>query len=191
MNEWSHFGRAARQAWRDAWESRSSDRIRGMFGRGDLKYLILDTLKDQPRHGYDVIRELEQRSAGLYTPSAGAVYPMLQLLEDMGAVTSEQRDGRKIYTMTDEGRRMLQERRDVVDDIAARVRDWMRREGGSELQQAMREMGELMALLGKESGCLVSSPEKLRAVREVIARAREELQAVLRDSTAPADHRSV
>ncbi|HLG69510.1 MAG TPA: PadR family transcriptional regulator [Chloroflexota bacterium] len=152
-----------------------------VFGKGDLKYLILDTLRDQPRHGYDIIRELEHRSGGLYTPSAGAVYPTLQMLEDMGAVTQEQQEGRKVYTITDEGRRILDDRRDVLDEIAGRVRDWVRREGGSELGQAMRELGELMALLGREGGRAFGDAEKLRRVREVIARTREELSSILRD----------
>jgi DNA-binding PadR family transcriptional regulator len=169
--------------WRRAWRDQLRvDHLRErMFGKGDLKYLILDLLRDQPRHGYDIIRELETRCGGLYTPSAGAVYPTLQLLEDMGAVTSTQQDGRKIYTITDEGRRILEERRDVIDEITGRVREWIRREGHSEVGQAMREMGELMALLGREGSRALGNPEKLRRVREVIARTREELRAILRD----------
>jgi DNA-binding PadR family transcriptional regulator len=173
------WDREYRRAWRGQWQpGRVRDRI---FGKGDLKYLILDLLKDQPRHGYDIIRELEHRSGGFYTPSAGAVYPTLQMLEDMGAVTAEQQEGRKIYTITDQGRHILDERRDVIDEIADRVRGWMGRQGGPELQQTMREMGELMALLGREAPSAVRDPEKLRRVREVIARTRDELRAILRD----------
>jgi DNA-binding PadR family transcriptional regulator len=177
---WDHgrWERHWRHAWKDQWKG---DRLRErVFGKGDLKYLILDLLRDQPRHGYDIIRELEHRSGGMYTPSAGAIYPTLQMLEDMGAVTSEQHDGRKVYTITDEGRRVLEERRDVLDEIASRVRDWVGREGRSEVGQAMREMGELMALLGREGGRALGDPEKLRRVREAIARTREELSAILR-----------
>lgn len=177
---WEHHWR---RAWKDQWRDQfRADRLRErVFGKGDLKYLILDTLRDQPRHGYDIIRELEHRSGGFYTPSAGAVYPTLQMLEDMGAVTSEQQDGRKVYTITDEGRRILEDRRDVIDDIAGRVREWVHREGGSELGPAMRELGELMALLGREGSRAFGDPEKLRRVREVIARTREELRSILRD----------
>ncbi|HEY8692841.1 MAG TPA: PadR family transcriptional regulator [Chloroflexota bacterium] len=171
--------------WKDQWKNQfKSERLRErMFGKGDLKYLILDLLKDQPRHGYDIIRELEHRSGGLYTPSAGAIYPTLQLLEDMGAVTSEQKDGRKTYTITDDGRRILEERRDVIDDIASRVRDWVGSENRSELGQAMRELGELIALLGREGGRALGDPDKLRRVRETIGRTREELRGILRNET--------
>src|SRR6478672_6306983 len=112
--DWGHWGRK----WGRAWERRER-----VFGRGDLKYVILDLLQEQPRHGYDVIRELENRFGGFYTPSAGAVYPVLQLLGDMGAVTASEQDGRKVYTITDEGRRILSERQDTVDAIAGRMRD--------------------------------------------------------------------
>jgi hypothetical protein len=74
-----------------------------MFERGDLKYVILDLLEDGPSHGYAVIRNLEERSRGFYSPSPGTVYPTLQLLEDMGHVTSTQQDGKKIYAITTSG----------------------------------------------------------------------------------------
>jgi DNA-binding PadR family transcriptional regulator len=176
-----------RRGWEGDWRRGLKDQFRGdrlrerVFGKGDLKYLILDLLRDQPRHGYDIIRELEHRSGGLYSPSPGAVYPTLQMLEDMGTVTSQQSDGRKTYTITDEGRRVLEERRDVIDDITARVRDWVGGEGQAEMGQTMREVGELMALLGREGPRAFRDPEKLRRVREVIRRTREELRSILRN----------
>src|SRR6266581_6856385 len=106
--DWEKGFRRWGREWGRAWERRER-----VFGRGDLKYVILDLLKDQPRHGYDIIRELEGRFHGFYTPSAGAVYPVLQLLEDMGAVTVVEQEGRKVYTITDEGRRILTERQDT------------------------------------------------------------------------------
>jgi len=93
------------------------------FGRGDLKYVILDLLKEQPRHGYDVIRALEERFQGFYSPSPGSVYPTLQLLEDRGLVTSSEAEGKRVYTITDDGRSFLQERAGEVDDIHAVVED--------------------------------------------------------------------
>src|SRR5919202_1373987 len=80
-----------------------------LFGRGDLKYVILDLLKDQPRHGYEVIRALEERFRGFYSPSPGSVYPTLQLLADQGYLTSTERDGKRVYAITDEGRKFLEE----------------------------------------------------------------------------------
>jgi DNA-binding PadR family transcriptional regulator len=83
-----------------------------MFGRGDLKYALLDLLQERPKHGYEMIKELESRAGGFYTPSAGAIYPTLQLLEDRGWVTAETAEGKKVYAITDAGRQALKERRD-------------------------------------------------------------------------------
>jgi len=69
---------------------------RQMFERGDLKYVILDQLKDKPAHGYELIKALEERFGGFYAPSPGAIYPTLQMLEAMGYVSSVQEVGRKI-----------------------------------------------------------------------------------------------
>jgi DNA-binding PadR family transcriptional regulator len=81
-----------------------------MYGRGDLKFVLLDLLQEKPKHGYEMIKELEGRAGGFYTPSAGAVYPTLQLLEDRGWVTSATDEGKKVYTITDAGRAALAER---------------------------------------------------------------------------------
>ena len=72
------------------------DRLHGrLFEKGDLKYVILQLLSERSAHGYEVIRALEERFGGMYTPSAGAVYPTLQMLEDMEYVSSTQQDGKK------------------------------------------------------------------------------------------------
>src|SRR5229473_6224987 len=91
------FERHWRRAWRDQWKGEHlRERI---FGKGDLKYVILDLLKDQPRHGYDIIRALEERMRRRYRPSPGSVYPTLQMLEDLGYVTSSQQEGKKVYSI--------------------------------------------------------------------------------------------
>ncbi len=172
--------------WRD-WGQRWQQRGR-IFERGDLKYVILDLIKDQPRHGYDIIRELEGRFGGFYTPSAGAVYPVLQMLEDMGAVTSSEQDGRKVYTITDEGRRILAERSDTVDAIHDRVRDWFHSQSGAEVREVMREVAELGATLawigGREGRRLWNDPIRLRRIRDLLARTRDELRDILREESS-------
>lgn len=80
-----------------------------MFGRGDLKYALLGLLQEHPKHGYEMIKDLEDRSGGFYSPSAGAIYPTLQLLEDRGWVSVEVIEGKKVYTISDEGRKALAE----------------------------------------------------------------------------------
>jgi DNA-binding PadR family transcriptional regulator len=80
-----------------------------MFGRGDLKYALLGLLVEHPKHGYEMIKDLENRSGGFYSPSAGAIYPTLQLLEDRGWVSVEVVEGKKVYTITDSGRQALED----------------------------------------------------------------------------------
>lgn len=80
-----------------------------MFGRGDLKYALLGLLEEHPKHGYEMIKDLEDRSGGFYSPSAGAIYPTLQLLEDRSWVSAEMVEGKKVYTITDSGRTALSE----------------------------------------------------------------------------------
>jgi DNA-binding PadR family transcriptional regulator len=83
--------------------------------RGNVRFAILAVLNDRPMHGYDVIRELESRTRGRWRPSAGSVYPTLQLLEDEGLVTGTETDGRRTYTLTDAGRAVADEHR-IPDD---------------------------------------------------------------------------
>jgi DNA-binding PadR family transcriptional regulator len=77
--------------------------------RGNVRFAILSALQAQPMHGYQVIQELETRTQGRWRPSAGSVYPTLQLLEDEGLLTSEDVDGRRTYSLTDAGRQAAEE----------------------------------------------------------------------------------
>src|SRR5688500_13698077 len=101
----------------DLWASRGYSRGRSgrMVEQGDLKLVILRLLEEQPRHGYEIIKELETRSAGTYSPSPGTVYPTLTMLEDMGyARAVPEEGGKKIYEITDDGRRHLAENSSTV-----------------------------------------------------------------------------
>ena len=104
--------------------------MRRVFGHGGLRLFILMLLDESPRHGYDLIRMIEDRFMGMYTPSAGTVYPRLQSLEDEGLIEHEELDGRKIYRLTDAGRRELDERRSELDDLQARAAETARRVAG-------------------------------------------------------------
>jgi DNA-binding PadR family transcriptional regulator len=98
-----------------------------VFGHGRLRLYLLKLLDESPRHGYDVIRALEDRFLGLYAPSAGTVYPRLARLESEGLVTSADEDGRKVYRITEAGRAELAARQaelaDIESDITISVRD--------------------------------------------------------------------
>ncbi len=89
---------------------RSHGRGRHRVRRGDVRSAILALLDDRPMHGYEMIQELEERTGGRWTPSAGSIYPTLQLLEDEGLVTAEEVEGRKVYSLTESGQKAVPER---------------------------------------------------------------------------------
>jgi DNA-binding PadR family transcriptional regulator len=91
------------------------------FGSEDLQLMLLDLLAEAPRHGYELIKALEQRSGGVYTPSPGMVYPALTYLEELGQATVEAEGNRKRYSLSDQGRAYLEENRERLDLIKARM----------------------------------------------------------------------
>jgi DNA-binding PadR family transcriptional regulator len=125
-----------------------------VFSHGRLRLYLLKLLEESPRHGYDVIRLLEDRFMGLYAPSPGTIYPRLQRLEAEGLVTRSPEGGRKVYQITDAGREELARRHDELDELeseiagsvhglARELRDEVRgtvRDLKQELRQAAREV---------------------------------------------------
>ena len=157
-----------------------------MFERGDLKYVILDLLRDQPRHGYDIIRALEERFRGMYSPSPGSVYPTLQLLEDQGYVTSSQQDGKRVYAITDEGRRFLEERAETLEGIHARTSAGWGGDAHAELGALAGELGELARSLFRQSTHrALQDPERVRRLRAAVARARADIESILAGDPTP------
>jgi DNA-binding PadR family transcriptional regulator len=91
------------------------------FDQGDLRLVILALLAEQPRHGYEIIKEIEDRLGGAYAPSPGVVYPTLTLLEELGFATLTSEGPKKLYTVTPEGQAHLEHNRATVDGIFARI----------------------------------------------------------------------
>ena len=116
-----------------------------MFEGGELRLVLLKLIADQPRHGYDLIRAIEELTGGEYAPSPGVIYPTLTLLQDMGLIEEAAGDGpRKNFGVTDEGRQHLEERAEEVDALFARLEDLkpsQHAEGASPLWRAMRNLG--------------------------------------------------
>jgi DNA-binding PadR family transcriptional regulator len=125
-----------------------------VFSHGMLRLYLLKLLDESPRHGYDVIRLLEDRFMGLYAPSPGTIYPRLARLEAEGLVTQSQEGGRKVYQITEAGREELRRRQDELDHLeteirssvhhlAGEIREEVRgtvRDRREELKQAAREI---------------------------------------------------
>ena len=95
---------------------------RRMFDGGELKLVLLKLIADTPRHGYDLIREIEAMTGGAYAPSPGVVYPTLTMLTDMGLIEEQAAEGsRKAFAVTDEGKAHLDENSDEVDALFERL----------------------------------------------------------------------
>lgn len=130
------------------WAGRGRRRRRGKwFEAGELKYVILRLLKDKPKHGYEIMKDLEDRCQGLYQPSPGAVYPTLQWLEDEGLVRSSDIDGKKVYQITAEGERFLEEHKDTVDEILDRVKETLERIMGGANPDVHKALGHLVGVV--------------------------------------------
>jgi DNA-binding PadR family transcriptional regulator len=162
-------------------------RGRRRFDQGDLKYVILGLLAEKPRHGYDVIKDLEEKFGGSYSPSAGTVYPTLALLEDMGFATVSPEDGgRRVYTITDEGLKYLEENKSVVEELFERISSF----GEEFMGEATRELGGAIADLARAT--FQTAPRSLRdpkvatKVRDILRSAAREIEDVLREPAKPA-----
>lgn len=153
------------------------------FERGDLKLVILDLLKEKPRHGYDIIQELEKKFHGFYSPSPGSVYPILQLLEDQDFVVSDQRSGKKVYTITEAGKTFLSEHAEEIEDMQSRVRPPWGEHGGSHMHELREEIGKTARLIfcNAANGAL-NDPEKRKKLHTAFEHFRNEIEDIFKES---------
>src|SRR5688572_18580383 len=152
-----------------------------MFEQGDLKYVILQLLDEKPRHGYEIIRALEDRFGGMYSPSAGTVYPTLTLLEDLGyASVAVEEGGKKIYSITNEGRAYLAQNRSAVDDIFDRIGEL----GSAFLSDAMMDVNRAFRDVGRATyrGAprIFRDKEAIAKIKEALDRATREIDEIVR-----------
>lgn len=118
------------------------------FAHGDLRLVILHLIAEKPRHGYEIIKAVEERVAGAYSPSPGVIYPTLTLLEELGYVTTAAGNGaKKLHEITAEGRAFLDANRSTVDALLARMAEASRAYGGGPAPQVVRAMENLKLAL--------------------------------------------
>jgi len=152
-----HGRRFARDEHRSEGERSGRDRHRhggGRFGlgrffaHGDLRLVILHLIEEKPRHGYEIIKAIEDQVAGAYSPSPGVIYPTLTLLEELGYVTVSIGDGaKKLHEITEEGKKFLQANRPAVDALLARMTEARRTHGDGPAPQILRSMENLRLAL--------------------------------------------
>ena len=150
------------------------ERAERVFGRGDLPLIVLALIEISPRHGYEIIKAIEERCGGAYAPSPGAVYPTLTLLEEQDHVTSsESASGKKLYTITELGRAYLDENRAQVDGILARLDMFARVQARKALPERVHQAMHTLkhALLLNKTSWSEAEAERVSAVLEQAANA--------------------
>jgi DNA-binding PadR family transcriptional regulator len=135
-------------------------------------------LKDKPRHGYDIIRELEEQSYGFYKPSPGVIYPTLQMLQEMGYASSTEQEGKKVYSITEEGLKFLASQSDIADDVRRQMKHKWSFKNIGRMAMIMKEYHALEELL--ESGFRSLDADKAEQIRQILYQAYQEIESVLR-----------
>ncbi len=148
------FGSGRGGRFRDDDEGRGDGRRRRrMFDSGELRLVLLRLIADEPRHGYELIRRIEELTGGAYAPSPGVVYPTLTLLDEMGQIAAQESDGsRKRFAITPEGQAELDANRDAADELIARLAGVGAERQRTDSSSVRRAMGNLRAVLVNRLG---------------------------------------
>jgi DNA-binding PadR family transcriptional regulator len=144
--------------------------------QGDLRWLILDLIAAQPRHGYEIIKAIEEMFGGSYAPSPGVVYPTLTYLEETGQITSETQGTKKLYSITEEGRASLDENAEAIQAMRSRIDETRTRFGGSPAPELQRALHNLRSAVQVRLSKGELSPESLAAITAALDRAASEIE---------------
>ncbi|RCJ27109.1 PadR family transcriptional regulator [Nostoc minutum NIES-26] len=164
-----HFGdEIFGRGWGDEYRTR----------RGDIKFLLLELLSERPSHGYDLIKAMEVRYGGFRRLSPGSVYPTLQMLEEGSYLTSEQESGKRVYTITDEGRQLLAERvqQEPSDSPWDTFKNFVKGKP-QEFIELRNVTGELAAVVVQVARS--GNVERINRVRELLEQVKREIYAML------------
>jgi DNA-binding PadR family transcriptional regulator len=118
-----------------------------IFEQGDLRLVLLKLIADQPRHGYELIKAVEDSVGGAYSPSPGVVYPTLTLLEELGYATAKEEGGKKLYSITPEGQAFLETQQPAVSALFERIVEIAKANRGRRAPQILRAMENLRTAL--------------------------------------------
>ncbi|MGA0533246.1 PadR family transcriptional regulator [Hansschlegelia sp. KR7-227] len=146
-----------------------------MFDAGALRLVVLGLLAEGPRHGYDVIKALEARFQGAYSPSPGSIYPMLQMMEEADLATSATEGAKRLYSITEQGRAYLEENRAELDKINAQLDEASGALGEAALGEAIHDLRR--TLFRKLRGGDLSADQAAKA-RDILARAVRDLDGI-------------
>lgn len=148
------------------------------FDHGDLRYLILDLVAAKPRHGYELIKAIEEEFGGAYSPSPGVIYPTLTMLEELGYAVAAAEGNKKLYTITPEGMAFLAENKAQVDAVIGRLKEAGQTFGGGRAPEIKRAVHNLRLALATRLGRGALSQEQILGITGVLDRAAGEIERV-------------
>ena len=148
-----------------------------MFESGELRLVLLKLIADEPRHGYQLIKAIEELTEGDYAPSPGIVYPTLTMLEDMGLIREQKsKDSKKVFEATDDGRAHLEENDDEVDDLFERLEGHGRTRRHGQRPEIGRAIGNLMAALRNRVAAEGWNDDILEEITDVLDEAAQRIE---------------
>ena len=154
-------------------------RMGRLFEQGDLRFIILTLIDEKPRHGYEIIKAIEDKLHGLYSPSPGVIYPTLTLLEEMGYATVAQAEGnKKLYAITEEGRAFLAGNQSIVNVVLEKIAEATRRFGGGIPPQVLRAMENIKLALQMRLSKGNLSEEQVARITAIIDAAATDIERV-------------
>jgi len=166
-----HFFRSHRPQMHEHHHHRGGGRGPKMFDAGALRYVVLHLIAEKERHGYEIIKELEMRAGGSYTPSPGAIYPLLAMLADMGHVDVAKDGNKKLYSIAPEGRQFLDQNSPVVEAYMARI-SCAGAEEGDDLRSTMHALKEAVIARARSHR---ATRERVDQIRAILKRAIDEI----------------
>lgn len=146
------------------------------FQKGNLKYIILDLISEKPRYGYEIIRALEEMSQGMYSPSAGAIYPTLQMFEEMGYIMATQSEGKKVYAITIEGGRFLKEKSTYTEEAKEQIKDHWQSAHMGERREIMNQTRSIWQLIGQ--GLSDLTPEEKHRIHKILEQTYNDIRKI-------------
>jgi DNA-binding PadR family transcriptional regulator len=147
-SDWNDLGLSGRHGGRHGRHDRhGGDRSGRLFDHGEPRFVMLHLIAEKPRHGYEIIKAIEDRAGGAYTPSPGVIYPTLTMLEELGYTALTEQDGKKLYALTEAGAAYLRENQWTVDGVAARLAEAAAARGDGPMPQIVRAVENLRLAL--------------------------------------------
>lgn len=182
---WKHFRGGRGGFWAEMGEGwgRHGRQFGGEFGGrlfdgGELRLVILSYIAEKPSHGYEIMKGIGEQMGGVYTPSAGVVYPTLNQLEDEGFATASSEGGKKLYTITEAGLAELKTQKARIDEVLGRIRQMGEAYGSRRTPEIMRAMHNCKLALKLRFGRGDLSADQVRKIAEILDAAAKEIERV-------------